>query len=66
MLDLVDSGASDSFFGAKLVEKYQLTVNLDTSMVVMLTDGTQVEICKTCSVSIFTYTMSNKPLYFMI
>ena len=65
MLDivaLVDSGASHTFVASNLVEKYHLTVNLDTSIVVTLADGSQVETCKTCSVSIITCTMSNKPV----
>ena len=61
---LVDSGAIHSFIAAKLVEKYQLTVNLGTSMVVMLADGSQVKTCKTCFVPIITCTMSNKPVFF--
>ena len=36
--ELVDSGASHSFVAAKLVEKYQLTVNLGTNTVVTLAD----------------------------
>ena len=49
---LVDSGSSHSFVAAKLVEKYQLTVILGTSMVVVLADGSQVTMCETCSVPI--------------
>ena len=44
---LVDSGASHSFVSSKLVKKYHLTVNLDSSMVVMLADSSQVEMCET-------------------
>ena len=46
---LVDSCVSYSFVAAKLVKKYQLTIILGTSMVVMLADGSQVAISKTCS-----------------
>ena len=45
VVSLVDSGASHSFVAAKLVKKYNLTINLDTSMVVMLADGSKVETC---------------------
>ena len=58
----VDSSASHSFAASKLVQKYQLTINLDTSMVVMLADGSQVEMCKTFYVPIIIYTISNKPV----
>ena len=61
-ISLVDSGASHSFFAAKLVEKYQLTVILGTSMVVMLADGSQVTISKTCSIPIIMCTMIEKPV----
>ena len=33
---LIDSGASHSFIAAKLVKKYQLTIILGTSMVVII------------------------------
>ena len=62
IVDLVDSGASHSFVAAKLVEKYQLTIILGTSMVVKLADSSQVTISETCSVPIFTCTVSNKPV----
>ena len=62
IIALVDSSASHSFVASKLVEKYYLIVNLDTSMVVTLADGSQVEMCETCSVPIVTCTMSNKPV----
>ena len=62
IIALVDSGASHSFVASKLVEKYHLTVNLNTSMVVTLADGSQVEMCETCSMLIITCTMSNKPV----
>ena len=38
----MDSGASHSFVAAKLVEKYQLTIILGTSVVVILADSSQV------------------------
>ena len=63
---LVDSGASHSFVAAKLVENYQLTINLGTSMVVMLADGSQVTIYETCSVPLIMCTMSNKPVCCLI
>ena len=63
---LVDSGASYSFVASKLVEKYQLTVILGTSMVVTLADGSQVTKSETCSVPIITCTMSKKPVYCLI
>ena len=63
---LVDSGASHSFVATKFVKKYQLTDNLDTKMVVMLADSSQVETCKACSVPIFMCTMSNKPVCYII
>ena len=69
MLDivaLVDSGASHSFVAANLVEKYQVIINLDTCMVVMLADGSQVKMCETCSVSIITCTISKKPMCCLI
>ena len=65
-ISLVDSGASHSFFAAKLVEKYQLTIILGTSMVVMLADGSQVTMSETCSIPIITCTMSNKPVCCLI
>ena len=58
----MDSSASHSFVASKLVKKYHLTINLDTSMVVMLADGSQVEICENCSVPIIKCNMSNKPV----
>ena len=39
---LVDSGTSHNFVATKLVEKYQVTINLGTSMVVTLADSSQV------------------------
>ena len=63
---LVDSGASHSFVASKLVQKYYLTLSLDTSMVVTLADGSQVEMCKTCYVPIITCTMSNKPVFCVV
>ena len=36
---LVDNSASHSFIALKLVEKYHLTINLDTSMLVTLANG---------------------------
>ena len=63
---LVYSGTNHSFYAANLVEKHQLTVNLDTSMVIMLADGSQVETCETCFMIIFTYSLSNKPVCYMI
>ena len=59
---LVDSGASHSFVAAKLVKNYQLTVNLGTSMVVTLADGSQVTTSGTWSIPIIMYTMSKKPM----
>ena len=59
---LVDSGASYSFVASKLIQKHQVTVSLGTSMVVMLADGSQVEICKTCYVPIVTCSMIKKPV----
>ena len=49
---LVDSGASHSLVAAKLVKKYQLTVNLGSSIVVTLADSSQVTTSETCSVPI--------------
>ena len=69
MLDivaLVSSSARHSFVAAKLVEKYQLTVILGTSMVVMLANGSQVTTSETCSIPIITCTMSKKPVFCMI
>ena len=60
VISLVDSGANYSFVTTKLVEKYQLTINLGTSMVVTLADGSQVTTSETCSIPIITCTMSNK------
>ena len=51
---------------SKLVRKYHLTINLDTSMVVTLADGSQVETCETCSMPIIMCIMSNKPVYCMV
>ena len=65
-MSLVDSGATHSFVAAKLVKKYNLTANVDTSMVVSLADGSQVTMCETCSVPIIMCTMSNKPVCHMI
>ena len=62
----VDSGASHSFAASKLLQKYNLNIVLDTSMVVTLASGSQVEICKTCYVPIITCTMSNKPVCCMV
>ena len=50
----VDSGARYSFVATKLVEKYQLTINVGTSMVVRLADGSYVKTSETCSVPIIT------------
>ena len=63
---LVDSGASHSFVAAKLVEKYQLTVILGTSVVVTLANGSQATTSETYSVPIIMYTMSNKPVYCLV
>ena len=38
-----------AYVASKFVEKYHLTVNLDTSMMVTLADGSQSgNVCKTC------------------
>ena len=66
VVPLVDSGASHSFVVAKLVEKYQLTLILGTSMLVTLADGSQVTTSETCSIPIITCTMSNKPVYCLV
>ena len=66
IIALGDNSASHSFVAAKLVEKYQLTIILGTSMVVTLADGSQVKMSKTCSVLIITCIMSNKPVYYLI
>ena len=66
VVNLVDRGASRRFVAAKLVEKYQLTVILGTSMVVTLADGSQVKMSETCSIPIVTCTMSNKPVSCLI
>ena len=63
---LVDSRASHSFVAAKLVEKYQMTIILGTSMVLTLPDGSQVTMPETCSIPIIIYTIINKPVYCMI
>ena len=63
---MVDSASSHSFDASNLVKKYQLTISLDTSMVVMLADSSQVETYETCFVPIFTCTMSKKPVFCMI
>ena len=60
---LVDSGASHSFVASNLVQKFYLNIILDTSMVVTLADGSQVEMWKTCYVPIITCNMSNKPVF---
>ena len=57
---LVDIGASHSFVASKLVQKYNVIVILDTSMVVTLADDSQMETCKCCYMPIST--MSNKPV----
>ena len=54
------------FVAAKLVKKYNLTVNVDTRMVVTLADVSQVKMCETCSVPIMIYTMSKKTVFCMI
>ena len=59
---LVDSGASHSFVASKLVQKNNLNIVLDTSMVVTLADGSQVETCETCYVAIITCSMGKKPV----
>ena len=66
IIALVDNGASHSFVAANLVEKYQLTVILGTSMLVTLADGSQVTISETCSIPIIMCTMSNKPVCCLI
>ena len=58
----MESDANHSFVASKLVQEYHLTVNLNTSMMVMLADGSQVKICENCYVPIITCTMSNKPV----
>ena len=63
---LVDSCAIHSFVAANLVQKYQLTIILGTSMIVTLADGSQVTTSETCSIPIITCTMSNKPVYCLI
>ena len=45
-----------------LVQKYHLTIYLDTSIVVTLAESKQVVTFKTCYVPIITCTMSNKPV----
>ena len=66
IVTLVDSGASHSFVAAKLVEKYQLTVILGTSMVVSLADDSQVTTSEICSVTMIMCTMSKKPVCCLI
>ena len=62
----MDSGASHSFVASKLVQKYHLPIILDTSMVVTLADGSQLEMYKTCYVSIMMCTISNKPVFCVV
>ena len=62
----MDSGASHIFVAAKLVEKYQLTVVLGSSMLVTLADGSQVTTSETYSVLIITCSLSKKPVYCVI
>ena len=59
---LVDSCARHSFVAAKLVEKYQLTIILGTSMVVTLANGSHVTMSETFSIPTITCTMSKKPV----
>ena len=66
IVPLVDSATRHSFVASKLVKKYNLTANLNTSMVVMFADSSLVETCKTCSVPIITCTMSKKPVIYMV
>ena len=67
IIALVDIGASHSFVAAKLVEKYQLTIILGTSMVVTLSPNeSQVTTSEICFVPIITCTMSNMPVFYMI
>ena len=63
---LVDSGASHSFVASKLVQKYHLSIVLDTSMVVTLADGSQVGMRKTYYMPIITCTISNKPVCYVV
>ena len=63
LVALVDSGASHSFVASNLVQKFYLNIILDTSMVVTLADGSQVEMWKTCYVPIITCNMSSKPVF---
>ena len=62
----VDSGAKHSFVASKLVQKYNLNVVTDTSMVVTLANGSQVEICETCCVPKIMYNMMIKPVRCMV
>ena len=55
-----DSGAKYSFVATKLVEKYQLTINVGTSMVVTLADSSHVKTSETCSVPIITCIFERK------
>ena len=45
---LVDSGATHSFVGQKLVDQYQLAVTKDDGMEVTLADGSLVSSSKSC------------------
>ena len=66
ILSLVDSSASYSFVALELVQKYNLNIVWDASMVATLADGSQVEMCKTYYVAIITCTMSNKPVFCVV
>ena len=45
---------------SKLVKKFYLTIDLDTSMLVTLADGGQVKTCETYSMPIITCNMREK------
>ena len=66
IIALIDGFTSHSFVAAKLVEKYQLTIILGTSIVVLLANGSQITMSKTYSVPIISCTMSNKPVSCLI
>ena len=53
---LVDSGATHSFVGQKLVEEHQLLVAKDDGMKVTLADGSLVSSSTTCQVHLVACT----------
>ena len=63
---LVDSGATNSFVGQKLVEEHHLHVTKDDGMEVTLADGSLVSSSTICQVPLVACTNKGQAVFFSV